>query len=54
MMDLGITLTYMGGVLKRGNKRKSSVKSILNNPNFSSLQDNIVVDRRTGKLWILR
>lgn len=52
-MSLGNTLTYMG-VLKRGNKRKSSVKSILNNPNFSLLQDNIVINIRTGKLWMLK
>jgi hypothetical protein len=39
------------GVLRRGNKRKSGIKSILANPNFTLLQDDLVVDMRTGRLW---
>ena len=39
------------GILRRGNKRKSGIKSILTNPNFILLQDDMVVDMRTGRLW---
>ena len=49
-MDIGGAITYMG-VLRRGNKRKSGVRSILANPNFTLLQDDMVVDIRTGRLW---
>ncbi len=42
-MNLENTLTYMG-VLRRGNKRKSGVRSILANPNFTLLQDGMVID----------
>jgi hypothetical protein len=49
-MDISNTIIYMG-VLRRGNKRKSGIKSILANPNFTLLQDDIVVNMRTGRLW---
>ena len=48
--NISSTITYMG-VLRRGNKRKSRSRSILANPNFTLLQDDIVVDIRTGRLW---
>ena len=50
MMDISSTIIYMG-VLRRGNKRKSGVRSILANPNFALLHDDLVVDIRTGRLW---
>jgi hypothetical protein len=49
-MDIDGAITYMG-VLRRGNKKRSSTKSILANPNFTLLQDDMVVDMRTGRLW---
>lgn len=49
-MNISSTITYMG-ILRRGNKRKSGVKSILANPNFTLLQDDMVVDIKTGRLW---
>jgi len=52
-MDLGTTLIYKG-VLRRGNKRKSGIKSILANHNFTELQDDMVVDMRTGHIWMLQ
>ena len=52
-MDIGGAITYMG-VLRRGNKRKSSVRSILANPNFTELQDGMVIDTRTGHIWMLQ
>jgi hypothetical protein len=51
-MNLENSLTYIG-VLRRGNKRKSSVRSILANPNFIELSDNMVVDQRDGNIWKL-
>ena len=48
--NISSTITYMG-ILRRGNKRKSGIKSILTNPNFTLLQDDMVVDMRTGRLW---
>ena len=45
-------ITYKG-VLRRGNKRKSSVRSILANPNFIELSDDMVVDQRNGNVWKL-
>lgn len=48
--NISRTITYMG-ILRRGNKRKSGIKSILTNPNFILLQDDMVVDMRTGRLW---
>jgi hypothetical protein len=51
-MDLGNSLTYKG-VLRRGNKRKSGNRSILANPNFIELSDDMVVDRRNGNVWKL-
>jgi hypothetical protein len=51
-MDLGTTLIYKG--VLRGNKRKSGIKSILANPNFTELQDGMVIDMRTGHIWMLR
>ena len=51
--NISSTITYMG-VLRRGNKRKSSVRSILANPNFTELQDGMVIDMRTGRIWMLR
>ena len=51
-MNLENSLTYKG-VLRIGNKRKSSVRSILANPNFIELSDDIVVDQRNGNVWKL-
>lgn len=48
--NISSSITYMG-ILRRGNKRKSGIKSILANPNFTLLQDDMVVDMRTGRLW---
>ena len=52
-MDIGGAITYMG-VLRRGNKRKSGIKSILANPNFTEIQDGMVIDTRTGRIWMLQ
>lgn len=48
--NISSTITYMG-ILRRGNKRKSGIKSILANSNFTLLQDDMVIDMRTGRLW---
>ena len=51
--NISSAITYMG-VLRRGNKKKSGIKNILVNPNFTELQDGIVVDMRTGRFWRLQ